>query len=177
MYSSLIILEFNHLSMGYSIIDRLLKNYDIDLVKVCRICPGKLLVIASGLVEDIQEIKDQLKKRKEILISVILGVHPECIKLLSSHTAPEPAAALAVIEMNHALHAIEVTNYILQNFPIHINKLNIALGLFGKGVVICTGQLADMLNIQEYLTTSYSKPTLINFEIISHPHTELLNIL
>lgn len=177
MFPSLIILEFSTIATGYAMTDTLLKDHDITLVKTYRICPGKLLVIASGTVEDIRAIEKRLAAHKEVLTSSITGVHPTCIELLKTRPTKSVGPSLAIIEMRHALYAIEVANYVLQHYPIHISKLDIALGLFGKGIVICEGQLADIIAIQGTIEANYPSTSLVNCEIISQPHAELLSIL
>ena len=69
--------ETNRIAIGYSLLDQLLKDYPITLVKQYRICPGKAFFLLGADTDIVKQIECILKHKECIQYRVVTGIHPD----------------------------------------------------------------------------------------------------
>ncbi|NLN98158.1 MAG: BMC domain-containing protein [Eubacteriaceae bacterium] len=147
LYDSLALLEFGSHPDAHYALNEVLLNYQVVVVLSRRICPGRYLLVFNGKTQDIKNALSHAQSifdEKEIATAFIGGVSEPTVEALNRKKGDALGAALAIVETRRALHAIEAADIAVENTPVSILKLDIGLGLFGKGVLHLTGRLADV---------------------------------
>lgn len=73
--------ETNRIAIGYSLLDQLLKDYPISLVKQYRICPGKAFFLLGADTDIVKQIECTLKHKDCIQYRVVTGIHPDVLSV------------------------------------------------------------------------------------------------
>lgn len=179
MDKSLALLEFNPITTGYIVVDKLLKTFSVNLIRHNRICPGALLSILSGNTEDINEIIEICTKNK-IRCQSILNISEEIISYIDKNTLRKanklnPIVNIGIFETRHCLHAIKAADIMIKTSAVQIEKLDFSLGLYGKGLLIISGSISDLKSAIEMASEHVPEHDLLENAIIPNVASELIN--
>lgn len=164
------ILEFPHIAEGYKNIDYIMKHFSISTLKLQRICPGRLLFIFSADTSDVVNIMKEYKDNKrKILYSSVTGISEKCIEALSSRNKVNDFSDLGIVEVKNCVNTIKVADMILKTSSSEILKIDMGLGLFGKGLVFFVGSISNIRVAIDTINDNFSKEEIISTEIISNP--------
>jgi len=181
LYDSLALLEFrNHPDAHYAL-NEILLNYQVTVVQSRRICPGRYILVFNGKTQDIKNALSHARSlfgEKEIETAFIGGVSEPTVEALNRKKGDTLGDALAIVETRHALHAIAAADIAIENTPVSILKLDIGLGLFGKGVLHLTGRLADVQTAIRHIQGELDlDQKSITSRVISKPVKDLIAYL
>ena len=164
------ILEFPHIAEGYKNIDYIMKHFSISTLKLQRICPGRLLFIFSADTSDVVNIMKEYKDNKrKILYSSVTGISEKCIESLSSRNKVDDFSDLGIVEIKNCVNTIKVADMILKTSSSEILKIDMGLGLFGKGLVFFVGSISNIKSAIDTINDNFSKEEIVSTEIISNP--------
>ncbi len=181
LYDSLALLEFkNHPDAHYAL-NEILLNYQVAVVQSRRICPGRYILVFNGKTQDIKNTLKHARSlfdAKEIETAFIGGVSEPTVEALNRKKGDRLGDALAIVETRHALHAIAAADIAVENTPVSILKLDIGLGLFGKGVLHLTGRLADVQTAVKHIAGELNLDSKsLTSRVISKPVQHLIDYI
>lgn len=179
MDKSLALLEFNPITTGYIVVDKLLKTFSVDLIRHNRICPGALLSILSGNTEDINEIV-QFCTENKIRCQSILNISEEIISYIDKNTLKKannsaPIVNIGIFETRHCLHAIKAADVMIKASAIQVEKLDFSLGLYGKGLLIISGNISDLKSAIKMAEQFVPEHDIMQSAIIPNVAPELID--
>jgi microcompartment protein CcmL/EutN len=144
---ALALLELSSIAAGVQAADAMAKRAPIDVLKAGTVHNGKYLVLVGGEVADVEE---SLAAGREtggdaVLDFVFLPhVHPEVVATIGGGRAPEATDALGIVETTTVASAILAADAGVKGALVRLVELRLADGLGGKGVVLFSGEVADV---------------------------------
>ena len=182
MKKNLILLEFQHISSAFFILNEITKNFSVDVEESKLICPGKYLLIFSGNQGDIngvrlyvEEIKSENYKHKSILIKIISGISENILNSLNKHILyPEYVRSLGIVEFSNTVGAIKASDFIEDQSPVDILTIKIGIGMCAKGVIIFEGDISAVNNVIIKIQKENFEG-MISSDMINSPNKGLLN--
>ncbi|WP_300277321.1 BMC domain-containing protein [Peptacetobacter sp.] len=164
------IFEFPSIAKGYKNIDYIMKQFNISVIKIQKICPGRLLFIFSADTSDVKNILEEYKDNSEkILFTSACGVCKECIDILSKCNKIKNFSDLGILELRNSVNIIKAADIILKSSSSKILKLDIGLGLFGKGVIYFVGSVSNLESAINSIKSEIKSDDIISSQIISNP--------
>jgi len=179
---NLILLEFRNISSALFILNEITKNFNVYVEESKSICPGKYLIIFSGIQGEIDGVRtriEQLKtenlKYKHIFIKTVSGISKDFLYKLNKRIQyPEDVKSLGIVEFSNTVGAIEVANFIEDQSPVTILTIKIGIGMFAKGIVVFEGDISAVTNIISKIEKE-SFEGMISSDIVNSPNKALLN--
>lgn len=163
-------LEFPSIAEGYKNIDYIMKQFSISTIKVQKICPGRLLFIFSADTSDVVNIMKEYKNNeRKILYSSVTGISKRCIDSLSSRNKVDDFSDLGIVEVRNCVNTIKVADMILKSSSSNILKIDIGLGLSGKGLIFFIGSISNIKSAIDTIYDNFSTGEIVSAEIISNP--------
>jgi microcompartment protein CcmL/EutN len=144
---ALALLELSSIAAGVQAADAMAKRAPIDVLKAGTVHNGKYLVLVGGEVADVEE---SLAAGRETGGSAVLDfvflphVHPEVVATIGGARAPEATDALGIVETTTVAAAILCADAGVKGALVRLVELRLADGLGGKGVVLFSGEVADV---------------------------------
>jgi microcompartment protein CcmL/EutN len=144
---ALALLELSSIAAGVQAADAMAKRAPIDVLKAGTVHNGKYLVLVGGEVADVEE---SLAAGREVGGSAVLDfvflphVHPEVVATIGGARAPEATDALGIVETTTVAAAILAADAGVKGALVRLVELRLADGLGGKGVVLFSGEVADV---------------------------------
>ena len=147
MEYSIGILELRSIAKGIQASDEALKSAGIQLVTAQPICPGKFELVLSGQLAQVNAAMEKIRTdfSDYAVDSVLLGrIDPSVIKALLGGQPEARHGALGTIETFSVASAILAADTAVKAADVDILELRTARGMGGKGVVMLTGEVADV---------------------------------
>ncbi len=149
MISSIGVLEFTSIAMGYEAQDAMLKAGAVDLVLARTICSGKYIVIVSGDVDAVHAAVDAGKETAAGVVIdelVIPYVDPAVFPALGGAVdlAPEDRDALGIVEAFSAISAIRGADIAAKTGDVTLFQIHLAMAVGGKGFFCITGDVSSV---------------------------------
>lgn len=164
------ILEFPNIAEGYKNIDYIMKQFSISTIKIQKICPGRLLFIFSADTSDITNIMKEYKNNeRKILYSSVTGISKECIDSIAHRKNISDFSDLGIIEVKNCVNTIKIADMILKTSSSEILKIDMGLGLFGKGLIFFIGTISNIKSAIGAINANFSDNEIVSSEIISNP--------
>lgn len=164
------IFEFPSIAEGYKNIDYIMKQFSISVIKIQKICPGRLLFIFSADTSDLENILKEYKDNDEkILFSSVSGVSKECVDILTKSNKTDDFSDLAILELKNSVNVIRASDMILKSSSSKILKIDIGFGLFGKGIVYFVGSISNLESAINSVKHKFKNNEIISSQIISNP--------
>ena len=143
------LLEVKSIATGYAAEDAMLKAAGVRILRASSICSGKFLVLITGDVASVQEsiaagraaAGDQL-----IVARAMASLDPAVLAALGKGTQIDPAEhrSIGILETRSAASVIEAADAAIKSAHITILRIQLAQAMGGKGVVIFTGDIANV---------------------------------
>jgi microcompartment protein CcmL/EutN len=144
---ALALVEFSSIAAGMQAADGMVKRAPIDVIKAGTVHNGKYLVLVGGLTADVEEA---LAAGRQIGADAVLDdiflphVHPAVVESIGGARTPDAGDALGVIETATVASAIHAADAGLKAAMVRLVEIRLADGLGGKGVVLLSGDIADV---------------------------------
>jgi microcompartment protein CcmL/EutN len=178
---ALSLLEFDSIAIGIQAADAMVKRAPINVIQAGTVQPGKYLVLVGGLTADVEESLAAGREvgRDAILDIVFLPqVHPSVVAALQGGRSPEATDALGVLETISVAAAIRAADAGIKGAQVELVEVRLADGLGGKGIVLYSGQVADVeIAVALGIESLESSEQLIRQVVIPQLHEEMWNNL
>lgn len=173
---ALALLELDSIARGYVVADALVKRAQVTIALAEAVTPGKYLLLFSGPVAEVEESfqagveaagrtlldKLLLPMAADGLVAALMGRFPgrygESVGIVETHTV-----AAALLSADVALKRAEV----------HLERLQLARGIGGKGVFVVAGELHMVEAALEGAAAAVESHLLLATELIQRPSPEL----
>lgn len=177
MNISLCLMEFMKISKAYVILNELTHKFPVKIFLNGRICPGRYICLLEGKESDVVGCHEYVLEMKDVNSKVVSSISPEVTFAIKSKRAFEPKTSIGIFEFTHSIDAIKYSDLAFKKSGITINKLDFSMGLFGKGIVYCSGKNTELFDFREYLLKEVPAKDIVGLEVISGPSQELMEIL
>ena len=179
MEYSIGILELRSIAIGIQASDEALKSAGIQLVTAQPICPGKFELVLSGQLAQVNAAMEKIRTdfSDYAVDSVLLGrIDPSVIKALLGGQPEARHGALGTIETFSVASAILAADTAVKAADVDILELRTARGMGGKGVVMLTGEVADVTAAVEAGSRyAAEQGLLVGSSVLGAPHSDLWN--
>lgn len=174
------VIEFSSVTRGYQAQDEMLKSATVTVLIGRTICAGKYLLCIGGNVSDVQSaIERGLEIGGETVIDSLVcpRVHESVFQALGqSVILPSPRVpALGIVESFGACAILAASDYAAKAGRVTLIRLHVAMALGGKGLLMMTGNLADVRSsVKAAADELRRRGVLVAEAVISNPREELL---
>lgn len=181
MKKTLLLLEFRSIAIGFVYLDEITKNFNVKIEKTGILCPGKYIIVCSGLQGEITSLDsylDTLKDKytdKNISKILVSGVSVSILeKLNRAIKFDKSVRSLGLIEFSNSIRAIETADFLEDESPVEVVTIRAGVGMFDKGVVLFEGDTSAVKNSINRIKEKNLKE-LINAECINSPSEVFLS--
>jgi microcompartment protein CcmL/EutN len=174
------IMEFSSLAAGYQVEDALLKTAPVTILLARPVCSGKFLIVVSGSVAAVKaSLSGGIRAGGDSIIEyrIINNLHPAVFPALglSVELGNVLPGALGVVETFSAASAVEAADAAVKNAEITLFRIQLAMAMGGKGLVLFCGALGDVrAGLDAAITAMAESGMLAGSALISAPSEELL---
>lgn len=177
MYKSIGVIELKSIPKGVEATDAALKSAGVEAVSAHPSCPGKYELILSGSISNVTAAVSHVLSKFEnyVIDSSVMGrIDEQVVKALFGTQTGEKKGSLGLIETFSAATSIKAADIAVKTARVDIFDLRVSRGMGGKGVVMLTGEVGDVMAAVE-AGSNYAKQSgqLSSYSIIAAPHAEL----
>lgn len=140
-------IELSSIAKGYEVTDQLVKAADSQLVEAHSVCPGKFIVLITGLVGDVEKSIDaglDLAGHTLVQKLVIPYIHEQLVPALRRLTSVEEVQALGIVETFSAASTIIAADAAAKKANVQLIDVRLANALGGKGYFTLTGDVEEV---------------------------------
>jgi microcompartment protein CcmL/EutN len=182
MNPAIAVVELVSIARGIRTTDEMCKKASVDLEESAVICPGKYLIIISGMVGPVEEsYRRGLEIGGEAVVDQLFlpNAHEQLVPAMRALSVIKEVGALAVVETFAAASAILAADASCKKAAVQLLELRLARGMCGKGMYTMTGDLPDIEAAVEagVEIIEASSGLLLHTEIIPRPHPDLIQKL
>ncbi|MFQ5678803.1 MAG: BMC domain-containing protein [Gemmatimonadota bacterium] len=144
---ALALVEFRSIAVGIAAADAMVKRAPIGVIRAGTVQPGRYLVMIAGEVADVGEALATGRELggDDVLDHIFLPyVHVEVVQAIGGGRVPETRDALGVVETSTVAAAIHAADAGVKGAAVRLVELRLADGLGGKGIVLYSGEVADV---------------------------------
>ncbi|HRJ43668.1 MAG: BMC domain-containing protein [Caldilineaceae bacterium] len=172
---ALALLEFESIAAGYLAADAMTKRAPIARIVAGTVQPGRLLVLLSGGVAEVEEAAAAGREISagSLLDEVFLpAVHPGVVAGLLGERHPI-ADALGIVESHSAASAIHAGDAGLKGAEVALVELRLSDGLAGKGICFFTGTVSAVEVAVEIASAAVSPGHFLHAVVIPQLSPEI----
>ena len=172
---ALALLEFESIATGYLAADAMAKRAPIAHIVVGSVQPGRLLVLISGGVAEVEEAAAAGRSAAagSLVDEVLLtAIHPGVVDGLLGALQPV-TDALGIVESRSAASAIHAADAGLKGADVALVELRLSDGLAGKGICFFTGPVSAVEIAVEIACAVVSPGQFIHAVVIPQPSPEI----
>lgn len=152
MKPAIALLEFDSIAIGIAAGDAMIKRAPLDLLRCGTVQPGRYLVLIGGGEGEVEEaVKAGRDAGEGALLDLVHlpRVHEAVYAALLGERTTTLSDALGIIETRTVAAAILGADAALKGVSVSLLELRLADGLGGKGLVLVSGEVADVEAAQE----------------------------
>lgn len=145
MKKAIAILEFTTISTGIKAADTMAKTADIDIVESQPVCPGKYMIVISGLLSAVNAAAESAKYAygERYISGFILGnPHESLLPAFYGTSHIEKIHALGIFETFDAASAVMGADTAVKTAHVDLIEIRLAKGMCGKSYATLTGEVA-----------------------------------
>lgn len=175
-------IEFTSIGIGMELQDTMLKAADVRLLVGRTICSGKYIAVVGGKVAAVQaSVRAGLDAAPDGVIDhlMIPNIHPDVFRALGdmvqleTHRESE-VPSIGIIETFSAASALEAADASAKAADVKLFRLQIAMAMGGKGLVMMAGSVADCRSaVDAGASLVKDKGLLVSSVVIPRPSREL----
>ena len=177
MYYAVGAIEIKNIPTGVEACDDALKASGVRLLSAHSVCPGKYEILLTGSISDVQTAIDHVKQKFDhhVLDCTLMGRIDQSVIMALMGAQPEVEHhALGLIETFSAASIIRAADTAVKTAKVEIVDMHLSRGLGGKGVVILTGEVADVTAAVEAGSDYAVQQGLFSSKaVIAAPHEEV----
>ena len=145
MNKALAMVEYKTVSSGMTAADLMLKTAEVEIIEAKTVCPGKYLVLISGLLSSVRAAVDAAKAHypDTLIDSFVLGnPYPTIFDAIYGTAVIDNPHALGVMETYSSSAAIVAADVAAKTAYVDLIELRLARGMCGKSYLLLTGEVA-----------------------------------
>lgn len=175
--TAIALLEFESIARGIVAGDAMIKRAPLEFLRTGTVQPGKYLVLVGGGEAEVEEaLVAGRDSGGTALIDIVHlpNIHPEVLAALRGRRHVRVGDALGIVETATVPAAIAAADAALKGVPVTLIEIRLADGLGGKGVVLLTGEVANVEAAVELgIATLPHADLLMANAVISQLHPEM----
>ncbi len=147
MKNAIGLIELSSIAKGFQVTDKLVKAADSQLVESHSVCPGKFIVLITGLVGDVEKSIDAgMEIAGHALVQKLLipNIHSQLVPALRGLAPVEELQALGIVETFSAASTIIAADAAAKKADVQLIDVRLANALGGKGYFTLTGTVEDV---------------------------------
>lgn len=170
------VVETGSVARGFLALDALVKKASVT-VKVARpVSPGKFVILFGG---DVETTRESWQAALEVASSDIVdelflpGAHPSLLPAVDGALGAAQADAIGIVEMTTVASAIQAADVALKAVDVAVLKMQLAVGVGGKGWFTLAGALGDVSAALDAVRDAVRTDRVVGIELIPQPHGEV----
>ena len=168
----LLLYETSCIPQGYLSVNNLLESFDLHLLEVSPVAPGRLMVLANPFLKDLKKAYELIKtsfKDQLIEIASIEHVQKEVLFAFYGLAQPSLQDILLVMETSSSISAINITSDLSSKKLVTPIEIRSSRSLGNKSLVYATLKKEQQSQIEMDLS---QKKQILDFALIptSHPY-------
>ncbi len=179
MEPAIALVEFNSVAAGIEAGDAMVKKAPVELLEARPVCPGKYIVLISGLTAPVEEsLRVGVQTGADAVVDELFlpHVHRSLFPAFASATPPGEGEALGIIETVTVATTIVAADAAAKAADVRLLEIRLANGLGGKSYVIMEG---DVTNVEASVSAGVEKVKplglLVRSVVISQIHEQMKN--
>lgn len=174
---SICLLEFRSIAQTFAILNELILGFPVNVFLNRRICPGKYIILLDGNESDIAGCVNYVKDIKNITWRIVNSISSETCHALRHKVAISSNTPIGIFEFTNSCDAIKWADIAIKKSGLIINRIEFTIGLFGKGILVCSGTNASLQDFKNYMGENIKNKNIVDMEIISRPTEELIKLI
>lgn len=172
------LVETSGIAAGVGLVDRMVKEAEVELVRAGTICGGRYLIMISGERAAVGAAVAATRESVARIIGryIIAQVSPAVTAVLRRSVAVRSDAALAVIEARNSASAIVAADMAVKTADVVLAKLVTGQGINGKAYFLLSGELSSVEAATAAATVSLGE-NYIDTVILANPDPAVLHEL
>lgn len=175
-------IETNSIAKGIEASDFMLKVAGVELVDAYPICPGKYLVLVTGLLADVQssvEIGIEIAGINLIDKFIIPNVHEQVVPAILGTSQIDNFEAVGIIETFTVASCVRAADVAAKAAKISLIEIRLAKGLGGKSfVTLCSDDVGAVRSaVNAGCEIIKDEGVIVNRVVIPKAHSELKRTL
>jgi microcompartment protein CcmL/EutN len=177
MYQAVGVIEVKSIAKGVEACDSALKSAGITLISAHPACPGKYEILITGSIADVTASVEHVKGKygSALVDDSIMGrIDERVISALFGTQTTKKEGSIGIIETYSAASAIKAADIAVKTAKVDIYDLRVSRGMGGKGILLVTGEVADVTaSVEAGARHAQEHGLLANTSVIPAPHKEL----
>ena len=170
-------MDIKSMAKGIEATDMALKTAGIRLVTAHPSCPGKFELVMTGELSDVQIAMEKVRDTYATYVtdwSLMGRIDEQVIRALFGAQEEAPKGALGIIETFSSSSAIKAADIAVKTAKVSLHELRVSRGMGGKGLVMITGEVADVTAACEAGGAhAQEQGLLVGTSVIAAPHEGL----
>ncbi len=177
MNKALAMVEYKTVSSGMTAADLMLKTADVEIVEANTVCPGKYIVLISGILSSVRAAVDAAKAHypDTLIDSFVLGnPHPTIFDAIYGTAVIDNPHALGVMETYSSSAAIVAADVAAKTAMVDLIELRLARGMCGKSYLLLTGEVAAVTAaIERAVAATGDNGMFLDSSVIPNPDPQM----
>lgn len=173
--------EFSSIARGMCALDDVAKNSGVQILQGDMVCPGKFMLIFAGQYAEVWLASQTIAENYAscVLFNQVIGnLSPAILDIASARPASDRIGALGILELKHALLAVQAADEAIKTAHVHVESLRLANGIGGKGVVVLSGGIAEVsVAVERAAAFAQMNGGLIGQAVITNPGADSIKAL
>ena len=169
--------EYITVSTGISAADTIVKTADVDILEAQTVCPGKYIVIISGVLSSVDAAVStaRVQHGSHLISSFVLGnPHESIFPAIYGATEIEEVSALGVLETYDAASMVVAADEAAKTAIVDLVEIRLARGMCGKSYMMITGEIAAVqAAIERAKQTVGQEGMYLDSSVIAHPDAQI----
>lgn len=165
--------ELKTVSSGVSAADTMLKTAHVEIIQSETVCPGKYIVLITGILSAVTAAVDAVKKayEAELIDFFILGnPHQDIFPALYGSTEIQDVNALGIIETYSAPSTITAADAAAKTAIVDLIEIRLCKGMCGKSYTMLTGEVSAVEAAITHVKNAIADTGLfLDSTVIPHP--------
>ncbi len=175
---ALAIVELSSIARGYFVLDAMDKRAAVRVLHADPITPGRFFIALTGGEAELEEAVDagvEAAGDSRIDHTFLAYAHPSLLAAVAEGARRRPPdGSVGVLELNALAATVRAADAALKCAEVTLVDLHLARGIGGRGVVVLTGDLADVEAALEAGAEAAGAGRLIGRELIANPEGALV---
>ncbi len=173
------LIETSSIAKGYEAADAMCKMASVTLVKTTIIARGKLTILISGPVGEVESaLRAGVEIAKDTVVHqfIIRNVHQQVLDTLEKRKPVEVLDAVGIIETKEAIAAIQAADAAAKAASVQLLETKAVVG-GGKGMVTMTGEVGAVRSAVAAGIAAVPKGMLVTQVVITQADKQMLSVV
>ncbi|PIU18258.1 MAG: propanediol utilization protein [Elusimicrobia bacterium CG08_land_8_20_14_0_20_44_26] len=181
MQSAIGLIELNSVSSGFEVTDSMIKVAGVELVEAHPVCPGKFIILVTGMLSDVQSSIDKgIDIAGEFLVDTLLipNVHGDVIRAIRGITDVKEIDALGSVETMTVASCIVASDAARKKASVELIEVRLAMGIGGKSFFTLTGEVGAVKTaVTAACKAIEGNGIIVHKMVIPHAHEDMKKVV